>query len=253
MPPIARYDEIADFYAGEIGDHLDDPGTAGLLELLGPVTGLRLLDLACGQGRMTRELARRGAAVSGADLSVPLVTQARDMEREVPLGIDYVIADAGDAAALGAGSFDGVVCNFGLSDIDDLDGTLSTVSRVLRHGGFFVMSILHPCFPGWTENVSGSWPAGRGYFAEGWWRANAASSRIRQQVGANHRMMSTYLNSLARHGLVVQAALEPLPPQSWLTDNPAADPVPTFLVLRCVNIPSQAEWSPRAASEAESG
>jgi len=43
------------------------PGsTPALLELLGPVSGMRVLDVACGQGRITRELARQGTDVTGS-------------------------------------------------------------------------------------------------------------------------------------------------------------------------------------------
>ena len=78
MPPTgSRYDDIADFYAAETGDDVSDPATAATLALLGDVTGMRLLDLACGQGRVSRELARRGARVVGIDLSSALLEEAR--------------------------------------------------------------------------------------------------------------------------------------------------------------------------------
>lgn len=201
-----------------------------------------MLDLACGQGRVTRELARRGAVVWGADLSAALVAQAMAAEQAEPLGITYLVADAGDASAFAAASFDGVVCNYGISDIDDLDAAIRTVHSALRPGGFFVLSLLHPCFPGWTEKVSASWAWGSGYFSEGWWRTEAPSSRLRRRVGANHRMISTYLNVFACHGLAIETVAEPLPPQNWLRDNPELDPVPVFLVMRCLkssaNVPA---------------
>jgi hypothetical protein len=53
-----------------------------------------------------------------------------------------------------------VVCSFGLSDIDDLDGTLANTHRLLRHDGVFAFSILHPCFAGGAE-VSASRPGAR--------------------------------------------------------------------------------------------
>lgn len=235
MSPTARYDRVADFYVRDMGGGIDDPATAGLLELCGEVAGLRLLDLACGQGRVTRELARRGASVTGADLSAELIALARAAENADPLGIAYLVADAGDDELFTPAAFDGVTCNYGISDIDDLDGTLRTVRRALRPGGFFVMSLLHPCFPGWTDNVSSSWPRGGGYFTEGWWRPEAARSLLRQQVGANHRMVSTYLNALASHDLVIQVVREPPGPAMWLAENPDMDPVPTFLVVRSIH------------------
>lgn len=230
----ARYDRIADFYDCTVADDLTDPVAATLLELVGDVRGARLLDLACGQGRVSRELARRGAAVVGLDLSGALLEKARALETAAPLGISYVHGDATAPDALAGESFDGVVCHFGLSDVDNLAGALATVARVLRPGGWFAFSILHPCFPGWGANAPSSWPPGRGYYAEGWWLAD--NPGFRGQVGASHRMLSTYLNELVANGLQVERAAEPEPVGEWVDAEPDRDPVPVFLVARCLRV-----------------
>ena len=67
-PAAALYDPVADFYAAGFPDRYDESATAALLALTGPVDGLDVLDLACGRGRITRELARRGRLV-GVDLA----------------------------------------------------------------------------------------------------------------------------------------------------------------------------------------
>jgi SAM-dependent methyltransferase len=221
---LARYDTIADFYE----DFASDPPTSAvdlaLLDLVGDVSGLRLLDLACGHGRFARELARRGAEVVGLDISAALLAKARAAENVAPLGVTYVHADAAAPHALAGGMFDGVVCGFGLSDIDNLDGALATVARVLHSGGSFTFSILHPCFPGWGANRNSSWPPG-GYYQEGWWRLEGAPPHfLRGKVGANHRMLSTYLNALVRHSLGVEEVVEPPPPLEWTTEAPEAPP-----------------------------
>src|SRR5689334_9877581 len=112
----ARYDQVADFYEGFAPDIYDDPPTAALLRLVGDVSNLRLLDMACGHGRLARELARRGAQVVGVDISVALLGKARAREQADPLGIAYMHADAAAPEALAAEAFAGVVCGFGLSD-----------------------------------------------------------------------------------------------------------------------------------------
>lgn len=230
----AGYDKIADFYEGFAPDVYDDPLTSALLALVGDVSGLRLLDFACGHGRLARELARRGAQVVGIDLSSALLAKARDRDLANPLGVVYVHADAASSNALAGEVFDGVVCHFGLSDIDDLEGAVATVARVLGPGGFFTFSILHPCFPGWEpKGASSSWPPGRGYFAEEWWLSNGPPGGVRTKVGANHRMMSTYLNTLARYGLVVEEMAEPKPSVDWLEAAPGVGPVPVYLAVRC--------------------
>ena len=109
-----------------------------------------------------------------------------------------------------------------LMDIDDLGGAFGTAARVLKGGGWLVFSLLHPCFPGWREDgteVKSSWPPERGYSTEGWWTTNADG--VRGHVGANHRTLSTYLNSAIQAGFVIEEL-----------DEPAAD-VPRYLVVRC--------------------
>jgi 2-polyprenyl-3-methyl-5-hydroxy-6-metoxy-1,4-benzoquinol methylase len=231
----ARYDAVADFYISGFGS-ADDPASVALLELSGPVAGLRVLDVACGHGRITRELARRGAEVTGIDISGSLISKARETERDDPLGIRYVHADVTTQAALGGGEFDAATCNFGLSDIDDLDAAITAISRALRPGGYFSFSILHPCFAG-GKDISGSWPVAGRYYDEGRWTAQDARSALRRQVGASHRMLSTYLGTLRRHGLWLDQIAEPLPEAEW---DPAhdADRKPVFLVARSIKLPS---------------
>jgi SAM-dependent methyltransferase len=230
---LARYDEVADFYEAGWDDSCDDPATRSLLELAGDVAGARVLDLACGHGRVTRWLARCGAEVTGVDISARLIERALAAEHARPLGIRYLHADAAAVDWLPGAEFDIVTCNFGLSDIDDLDHALASAARLLRAGGQFVFSILHPCFPG-GENVSGAWPAAGTYYTEGWWRADGELSSLRRQVGACHRTLATYLNTLRQHGLWLDAIAEPSPPAGWITARPDAARSPVFLAARCL-------------------
>jgi SAM-dependent methyltransferase len=213
----ARYDQFAGWYQQWIGDA--PPLIAAHAVLIPGVTGERVLDIACGQGRMSRYLARLGAEVVGIDISAGMLGKARAAG---PEDITYIHADvSGYPAWWDRRPFDGCTCELALMDIDDLAGTLSTVAAVLRPGGWFVASIVHPCFPG-TESGRSSWPPGQGYGCEGWWTSpdhNPDGVRIR--VGATHRKLSTVLNALLDAGLEAECFVEP----------PA--PVPTYLLWRC--------------------
>jgi SAM-dependent methyltransferase len=231
VPGTARYDAIAEFYVDAVGDDVSDPVATALFELAGDVRDRTILDLACGQGRVSRELARRGAAVVGVDVSKALLDKARAAEEGEPLGITYLEADVTVPGVLPPEGFHGVVCHFGLSDIDDLEGTLANVSAVLPPGGWFVFSIVHPCFPGWGPTAPSSWPPGRGYYAEGWWLAD--NPGFRGRVGANHRTLASYLNGLVERGLVVERVAEPEPTGDWIAAKEEGELVPVFLVVRC--------------------
>jgi SAM-dependent methyltransferase len=234
-PPAARYDAVADFYQTGWPDTYTDPASVALFELLGPPADERVLDLACGHGRISRELARRGARVVGVDLSTALLDRARARDADEPLPISYVHGDAASRSLLDGEVFDAVVCSFGLSDIDDLDGAIATVARLLAPGGRFVFSLLHPCFAG-GQDVSGSWPSWGSYHDEGWWVADGALSSLRRQVGANHRRLSTYLNTLRGHGLVIDWLAEPRPPEDWRERRLDVARFPVFLVARAARL-----------------
>ena len=133
---------------GDTGDNwhrtLIDPG---LFRLLGRLpSGTRVLDIGCGNGYIARRLARGGARVVGVDASRELIAYARAEEKVRPLGIVYHLADAARLPAWEKGSFDVAVANMSLIDIEDADGAIRELARVVRPGGRFVFSISHPCF-----------------------------------------------------------------------------------------------------------
>jgi SAM-dependent methyltransferase len=155
----ARHDEFAGWYDQWIDDA--PPLIAAHADLLPAVAGERVLDIACGQGRMSRCLARLGANAVGVDISAAMLGKARATG---PEDIAFVRADVTRHPAWWDGwPFDGCTCELALMDIDDLAGALSTV---LRPGGWFVASIVHPCFPG-NEPGRSSWQPGEGYEREG--------------------------------------------------------------------------------------
>jgi 2-polyprenyl-3-methyl-5-hydroxy-6-metoxy-1,4-benzoquinol methylase len=118
-------------------------------KLLQPAAGERLLDAACGNGLTSRRLALAQAQVTAFDFSEAMIDLARKKQRGGLPEIDYRVIDATDRQALlalGPGSFDGALCNMALMDMAEIDPLMSAMASLLRPGGRFVFSILHPCF-----------------------------------------------------------------------------------------------------------
>ncbi len=101
-----------------------------VLDLLGPRAGERILDLGCGDGTLSVEIAAAGVTVVGVDSAPSMVERARSR------GIDAHVADG---QRLGFESeFDAVFSNAALHWMRDADAVLAGVARALKPGGRFV-------------------------------------------------------------------------------------------------------------------
>lgn len=235
---MSVYDEIADWYDGWIGSGSmrEDPVFPDVEKIMGPVDGLRICDLACGQGRVARLLADNGAHVLGIDLSTRLLEIARRHERTESRGIEYIQADAANLAGIHDEHFDGVLCHMALMDIPDLESTMQSAARILQPGGWFVFAILHPCFntsrSGEIESSEGWLRTIGSYFTEGYWRSHTRPGPP-GKVGAYHRALSTYVDALSDAGLVLEQMREPRFTGSHAVQRPIWAEVPAVLIARC--------------------
>lgn len=236
----ASYNDIAQWYDQFLQDRpvYTEVILPNLLALVGEVEGEVICDLACGQGWVARELARRGAQVTGLDLASNLLAIARRYEELEPLGIVYVQGDAQRAEPLSDSQFTGCVCVMALINIPDLQATFQSVRRILKPGGWFVFAITHPCFETphaqWTTLPDPEHALARvvtGYFDERQWFSSNPNG-VRSRVGDYHRMLSTYLNTLSATGFVLERTLEPEPSAKQAERVPGNREVPTLLLIR---------------------
>jgi len=240
--------EWRDLRLGEEGDlwhrALIDPV---VLAVLGPVRGLRVLDLGCGNGYLARKLARAGAQVVGVDASAVTLKFARSRERASPLGIRYEERDAARLEGLADALFDRVVANMSLMDIRDAAGTMREVARVLRPTGQFVFSISHPCF---DIDAHSTWSVERSLYEETIWR-KVRSYREEEELDVPwkisesdtrytksfHRTLSTYSRLLREAGLSILRLEEPAPLPEMIeksSEGRFIAEIPVHLVVQAV-------------------
>jgi 2-polyprenyl-3-methyl-5-hydroxy-6-metoxy-1,4-benzoquinol methylase len=122
------------------------------IQLLALSPGERVVELACGNGQFSREMARGGVEVVACDFSAVFVARARAHAEQAGLAIDYRVADVTDAAQLMAlgetASFDAAVCTMAFHDIAELGPVALALRSLVKPGGRFVFSVIHPCFNG---------------------------------------------------------------------------------------------------------
>ena len=99
--------------------------------------GDRVVDLACGTGDIAFEAARRGALVTGLDLTFRMIELASVKGRsrsDAPANPRFVVADM-MALPLRPGSVDVVTTGYGLRNVPRLEDAVDEIARVLRPGG----------------------------------------------------------------------------------------------------------------------
>lgn len=120
----------------ELQDSLDAmlaPVTNALAMRVGPVAGKRVLDIGCGTGVTCMRWLDGGAAVTGVDVSVPMLAAARERAEG---RAQFVRADA--ASWRGDAPFDLAVSQFGVMFFDDADAAFANIAANLRPGGRLV-------------------------------------------------------------------------------------------------------------------
>jgi len=125
-----------------------------VLELCGPVVGLQVLDIGCGEGYCSRELRRRNAArVYGIDISESMIAAANQQEVKDSLGIHYEVGCATNLKQFGNCEIDLVIAVFLFNylTMQQTQQCMAEVIRILRPGGRLVFSVPHPCFPSMRE------------------------------------------------------------------------------------------------------
>jgi len=189
------------------------------------------LEVGCGEGRVTRDLAARGHRVVSVDGSPTLLRYALEAD---PAG-RYVLADA-STLPVGDGRVDLAVAYNSLMDFDDMPRAVVEVARVLEPGAVFCICVTHPMFDaGGFEGDTGDAP----YVVRGRY---FGTRRFEQTIVKNGRSMGfkgwshsleRYFSALCSAGFVVDALREP-PPAPGADDYERWSRIPMFLHVRAV-------------------
>ena len=202
-------------------DHINTPA---FMDMLPDVTGLRGLDVGCGEGHNTRLVAQKGARLTALDIAGRFVRYAQEQEALEPLGIAYLRASTVEMPLADA-SFDFVMATMSMMDVPEQDRAIREVVRVLKPGGFFQFSILHPCFMTprfkWVLDEAGQrvamecgdyFSAEQGTIEE--WTFGSAPDALKERfekfrIPRFFHTLSTWLNMLCAAGLTIEETAEP--------------------------------------------
>jgi 2-polyprenyl-3-methyl-5-hydroxy-6-metoxy-1,4-benzoquinol methylase len=207
-------------------------------DVLVPVEGERILELACGNGEFARRLADLGATVVATDFSPAMLEIARGHRGD----IDYRLVDATDDDALRSvgppSSFDAIVSNMAIMDMRDIEPMARATIELVRPGGRFVVSCLHPAFnSGHAMRVTEESEDDSGVVRTHW----VKTSRYRTPFASKgvalegqpitqwyfHRPIESILETFFANGWILDALREPV-----LASSRFFSDVPGILVVR---------------------
>jgi SAM-dependent methyltransferase len=193
-------------------------------ELL-PMGAGRTLEVGCGEGRVTRDLAARGHAVTALDASPTLVAAAAEHDP----GGTYLVGDACDLPFADA-SFELVIAYNVLMDVEDMPAAVREAARVLTPTGRFCACVTHPAAD------AGAWRLARdaqeqNYLAGGTFDFDEERDGLRIRWTGHRHPLEHYSLAFERAGLLLEAIREPAPDQAEGRYEPWAR-TPMFLMLR---------------------
>ena len=145
---MSSFDEIALAYDNSIDWNARlEREIPFLLENLEESGGNHVLDMACGTGRHSVELAARGKRVIGFDRSQAMIGVAKSLAQERDVTVDFHVADMLDFSSSVVGPFDEVLCLGNslalLPSIADIKQVVTSVHSVLQPGGTFIAQVLN--------------------------------------------------------------------------------------------------------------
>ncbi len=228
----AQWSEMAEKWIGVIGDEVNRVGLLDtwMLDAVGDVSGLDVIDLGCGEGRFSRMLAQCGANVVGLDLCERFIEFARANRARDE---DYHLGDMEDLSAFPDSRFDLAISYITLVDVLDYERAIREAYRVLRPGGRLVACNLQPMVTagnGWIKHGSTKLHFKLDdYFDEGL----RPMPMLGREFTNFHRTLSSYINAFLEAGFALEGLCEPKPSPEQVAHYPdIADNlrVPLFII-----------------------
>lgn len=201
-------------------------------KLLGDLGGQTVLDAGCGNGYWSRKLAKTAEKVIGVDFTSELIVKAN--ERGVPQNVEFITGNL-ENLTFANETFDTVLLNMVLLDIEKLPVVMNEIARVTKVGGSIVVSTTHPCFENPPNTYSLNDEQGKkvGRAVSNYFK-NGLVEDSQNNYQHYHHTLSDYLNSFANSSLFVEKIEEPNGAE--ILQSNELDHHPYFLIMKLKKI-----------------
>lgn len=223
------YDRLAPVWsattdAGPFNGLLERPALRSLIPR--PLQGRSVVDIGCGSGAQCEWLLGEGADVIGVDLSPSMIDQTR---RRCGSRVNLLVADMAEPLPLESRSVDGVTCSLALHYLRDWQVPLASFARILRLGGWAVISLDHPFGAPLPDQRGGYFQ--RELVGDSWTKADVEVTQYFWR-----RPLAEVVDAFADAGFVIDRIVEPRPSSDAIQRFPTAFEnvidSPSFIVYR---------------------
>jgi SAM-dependent methyltransferase len=190
-----------------------------------PPPGRLTLDIGCGEGRLTRDLAARGHRVVAVDSSATMLAAAREMDPEG----EYVEADFAKLP-FEDGAADLAVAFMSLMEVEDIGGPAKEIARVLEPGGALAVAVVHPLNSALLPHDEDPESLTiKSYRVPHAYSVSIDSSGLRMTFRSYHYPLEDYWQAIRGAGFVIEELRE-----VYDDTHPRWRKVPLFLHLRAL-------------------
>jgi ubiquinone/menaquinone biosynthesis C-methylase UbiE len=216
--------------------------TEDKLNLIPDLHGKSVLELGCGSGHTLAYLweHKNASELWGLDISKEQIRFTEDILEKKNISAQLLLSSMDENPGIPENHFDLVVSIYSLGWTPDLSRTLELIHSYLKPGGMFVLSWEHPVFQSLKYDVNTEkYMIEKSYLEEGpvlhpYWNG--------VEIVINHRKLSTYLNAIAKPGLIIEQIIESEPnlalareqdfdPAKWYS-VPRAKMMPTTFIVK---------------------
>lgn len=174
------------------------------LNLLGDLSDKRVLEIGCGDGHSLKYVADLGATdLWGLDISANQIERSEKYLQSQGINVNLICSPMEDECGLPIDYFDTVYSVYGIGWTTDLDKTFKRIHSYLKKDGIFVFSWSHPIHK-CVSIEDGKLIFSNSYFNEDWYCADMSD----KEIMLSNRMISTYINALARNGFIIEELIE---------------------------------------------
>lgn len=174
------------------------------LKLLGNIKGKKILEIGCGGSQCGVAMAKKGAKVTGIDISNEQLKFAKNLAKKNKVSITFYQGDIINLKQIKSNSQDLVFTAWALHYVDNLEKCFKEVYRVLKKEGVFVLSTPHPFY---DTIDSKTLKLKRSYFNSGK-HVEIYSDKTKMFVFFDHTF-SDIINSIVNSKLKIEKVIEP--------------------------------------------